>query len=200
MLLRGKRIEILWEKIFESLSSLIDMETDALQDEHFTQFYDDPDTKFDLVIVGHSFNSLQFGIGEKFNAFLVLSCSMNNYVKNPNENAYVPNVNMAVEHELSRTAAKFLKSITVKCIQRAYRISHDARLHVNALHDIRMLAIPAFGDQPANAPKVMISGYGRALELFNLTDEQLRNAINEVSINLSYGENVHNMPGVRRSR
>uniref|UniRef100_A0A1A9X0P9 Cytochrome b5 heme-binding domain-containing protein n=1 Tax=Glossina brevipalpis TaxID=37001 RepID=A0A1A9X0P9_9MUSC len=59
--------------ILGSLSRIIDMQKDVLVDKRFTQLYDDPDTRFDLVIIGYFFNSFQFGVAAKFNAPVMLS-------------------------------------------------------------------------------------------------------------------------------
>uniref|UniRef100_A0A1B0FPA7 Glucuronosyltransferase n=1 Tax=Glossina morsitans morsitans TaxID=37546 RepID=A0A1B0FPA7_GLOMM len=86
-----------------SLSMFIDMQKDGLEDKRFTQLYDNPDTKFDLVIVGYFLNSFQLGVAAKFNAPVILSWMsapiqiINDYVGNPNGIAYVPNAMMAVK-------------------------------------------------------------------------------------------------------
>uniref|UniRef100_A0A1B0A5W2 UDP-glycosyltransferases domain-containing protein n=1 Tax=Glossina pallidipes TaxID=7398 RepID=A0A1B0A5W2_GLOPL len=89
--------------VIGSLRLIIDMQKDALEDERFTQLYDNPDTKFDLVIVGYFLNSFQLGVAAKLNAPVILSWVIapvqfvSDYVGNPNEIAYVPNMNLALE-------------------------------------------------------------------------------------------------------
>lgn len=127
------------EKYFSVMRLLNDMEMDALQDERFAQFYDNQDTKFDLVILGYCFNSFQFGVAAKLNTPLMLSWMfgpahfINGYVGNPNEIAYVPYMNMALEPGKRMSFAErlqnFLGSIIINtlheildyCNQRFYK-------------------------------------------------------------------------------
>ena len=88
---------------FGSLKDLIDAQAHMLKDPQFTALYENPDTKFDLVIAGFFMNSFSFGVAAKFNAPLVLSWmgpSMlftDMVVGNPSEVSYVPDMNLAVK-------------------------------------------------------------------------------------------------------
>lgn len=91
------------KSFFGSLKVIIDMQADMLKDPRFTVLYDNPDTKFDLVIQGFFMNSYQFGVAAKFKAPLVVSWSdapmifSDIWVGNPSEISYVPGMNMAVK-------------------------------------------------------------------------------------------------------
>lgn len=88
---------------FGSLKLLIDMQADVLKHPRFTALYDNPDTKFDLVIMGYFMNTFQFGVAAKFKAPLIVSWSASSMifsdllVGNPSEVSYVPDMNMAVQ-------------------------------------------------------------------------------------------------------
>uniref|UniRef100_A0A1B0A5W0 UDP-glycosyltransferases domain-containing protein n=1 Tax=Glossina pallidipes TaxID=7398 RepID=A0A1B0A5W0_GLOPL len=349
------------QKYFSIMRLLNDMEMDALQDERFAQLYDNPGTKFDLVILGYCFNSFQFGVAAKLNTPLMLSWMfgpahfINDYVGNPNEIAYVPHMNMALEPgkrmNFAERLQNFLGSIIIDtlheildyCNQHFYNQvfpndgifptyqemknnvslifcnSHftegpirpnvpaiieiggiqvkdkpdplpedisffldESKIHGAILfclgsglisdyikpdviktvfqvlsnlkqnviwkwddltntpgisqniiykqwipqddilahpnlklfithagkggvaeaqyHGVPMVALPLFGDQDSNAAKVVTSGYGLELDVLNLTNDQLRFAINEVLVNPFYRENVQQFSRLYRDR
>ncbi|KAL9923631.1 UDP-glycosyltransferase UGT5-like [Glossina fuscipes fuscipes] len=348
--------------VLGSLSMIIDMQKDVLEDKRFAQLYDNPDTKFDLVIVGYFFNSFQLGVAAKFKVPVILSWMsdpgnlVNEYVGNPNEIAYVPNSNMAVElgrrmnlleraqnlvtsiffkifkllldyrnqgfyNELfpsgdgifptyqemkqnvslvfcnshfteghirpnvpaiveiggiqvkekpnplpedislflnenkidgailfclgSNLKSEFIKPEVTKTIfqvlsslkqnviwkwddlantpgisknimYRKWIPQDDILAHPNLrlfithagrggvaeaqYHGVPMVALPALADQQGNAAKLMSSGHGIQLDLLNLTDEQLRKAVNEVLTNPFYKEKIRNFSRLYRDR
>uniref|UniRef100_A0A1A9VTL8 UDP-glycosyltransferases domain-containing protein n=1 Tax=Glossina austeni TaxID=7395 RepID=A0A1A9VTL8_GLOAU len=347
--------------VIGSLRLLIDMQKDALEDERFTQLYDNPDTKFDLVIVGYFLNSFQLGVAAKFKVPVVLSWMsdpgqlVNDYVGNPNEIAYVPNMNLALKPgekmNFLKRLENFLTSVMIGVFkgiidyrnQRLYkelftndagiRSYHEMKQNVSLVfcnshftegsirpnvpavieiggiqikeqpdllpedisaflnkskvhgavlfclgssfkteyikpeitetifqvlsnlkqnviwkwddltntpgiskniiykqwipqddilahpnlklfithagkggvaeaqyHGVPMVALPAFADQPGNAAKMVVNGYGLQLDLLTLTDNQLRGAIHEVLTDPSYRENVQQFSRLYRDR
>ncbi|KAL9925031.1 uncharacterized protein ACN2A1_010713 [Glossina fuscipes fuscipes] len=345
-----------------SLRLIIDMQRDALKDERFTQLYDNPDTKFDLVIVGYFLNSFQFGVAAKFKAPVILSWMsapvhiINDYVGNPNGVAYVPNTMMAtklgekmnflervqnfltaimfdtfgkimdyrnqcfynelfpnddgklptyeemknnvslvfcnshftegpirpnvpavieiggiqvkdqpnplpedissvlheskvhgailfclgsnlrsdyIKPEVIKTIFQVLSSLKQNVIWKWDDLTNTPGIAKNIMykqwipqddilahpnlklfithagkggvaeaqyHGVPMVALPAFADQPGNAAKVVVSGYGLQLDLLTLTADQLRMAINEILTNPSYRENVRRFSRLYRDR
>ncbi|KAL9929451.1 UDP-glycosyltransferase UGT5-like isoform 1-T1 [Glossina fuscipes fuscipes] len=349
------------QKYFSVMRLLNDMEMDALQDERFAQLYDNPDTKFDLVLLGYCFNSFQFGVAAKFNTPLILSWMfgpalfINGYVGNPNEIAYVPHMDMVLEpgkkmnfperlkHFLGSIIIGALNAILDYCNQHYYKqlfpndgifptyqemtnnvslifcnnhftegpirpnvpaiieiggiqvkdkpeplpedisfFLDESKIHGAILfclgsglisdyirpeviktifqvlsslkqnviwkwddltntpgiskniiykqwipqddilahpnlklfithagkggvaeaqyHGVPMVALPLFGDQGSNAAKVVASGYGLELDVFNLTNDQLGFAINEVLTNPFYRTNIQQFSRLYRDR
>ncbi|XP_013100181.1 UDP-glucosyltransferase 2 [Stomoxys calcitrans] len=91
------------KNMFGSLGILINMQADMLKDPRFTVLYDNPDTKFDLIIAGVFMNDYQLGVAAKLKVPIVLSwmgpptVMTDGMVGNPPEISYVPNMNMAVK-------------------------------------------------------------------------------------------------------
>lgn len=103
MALKKNNIFTIFQNFFGSLKLLIDMQADVLKDPRFTALYDNPDTRFDLVICGFFFNTYQLGVAAKFNAPVIISwmgppmVMIDRVVGNPYESSYVPNMNMALK-------------------------------------------------------------------------------------------------------
>ncbi|XP_041448268.1 UDP-glucosyltransferase 2-like [Drosophila obscura] len=76
---------------------------DALRDPRVRDLYLNKDNRFDLVLSGFFMNDYQMGFAKKVNAPLIVLATMppnmllNPLVGNPNEIAYVPSINDAVE-------------------------------------------------------------------------------------------------------
>ncbi|XP_055916903.1 UDP-glycosyltransferase UGT5-like [Eupeodes corollae] len=72
------------------------MQSDPLKDQRFQDLMNNPDNKFDLVIMGYFFNEFHIGIGAHFKCPVVISfmSATNNFIDsligNPPEVAYVP--------------------------------------------------------------------------------------------------------------
>uniref|UniRef100_T1PIB5 UDP-glucoronosyl and UDP-glucosyl transferase n=1 Tax=Musca domestica TaxID=7370 RepID=T1PIB5_MUSDO len=100
---------------FGSLSLLIDMQRDALQDARFTALYDNP--QYDLVIIGFFFNNFQLGAAARFKAPVAISWSgpsismTDNFIGNPLEVSYVPNMNMAIKAGEKMTLLQRIQNI-----------------------------------------------------------------------------------------
>ncbi|EDW04021.1 UDP-glycosyltransferase UGT5 [Drosophila grimshawi] len=67
-------------------------------------------------------------------------------------------------------------------------------------HGVPMLALPIFGDQPANAEVMVASGFGISLDMLTLTEERLEQGINEVLSNSTYVKNVRKFSVLYRDR
>ncbi|XP_030383488.1 UDP-glucuronosyltransferase 2B15-like [Scaptodrosophila lebanonensis] len=102
----AKRKPSFWSTIrsmFSSLILLIDKQVEVLEDERFTQLYENKDNKFDVVIVGYFFNTYQVGLGAKFNCPIIMSWSgppmemVDGFMGNPRLISSVPNMNVAVK-------------------------------------------------------------------------------------------------------
>lgn len=86
-----------------TFKNFVDMQAVALKDPRFQAFYNNPDNKFDLVLLGWFMNSYQLGVAAKFNAPVIatwLSATMsmtNRFTGNPTGSSYVPGFNMALK-------------------------------------------------------------------------------------------------------
>uniref|UniRef100_A0A6P4FGA1 UDP-glucuronosyltransferase 1-6-like n=1 Tax=Drosophila rhopaloa TaxID=1041015 RepID=A0A6P4FGA1_DRORH len=67
-------------------------------------------------------------------------------------------------------------------------------------HGVPMVALPIFGDQPANAAVMEKSGYGVALDLLTITEDSLREALKEVLENEKYSQAVGKFSALYRDR
>ncbi|XP_055836559.1 UDP-glucosyltransferase 2-like [Episyrphus balteatus] len=67
-------------------------------------------------------------------------------------------------------------------------------------HGIPMLAIPVYGDQPANANELVNMGYGLVVNHRNLTEESFRNDFYEVLENPKYLETISKFSNLFRDR
>ncbi|XP_075152431.1 UDP-glycosyltransferase UGT5-like [Haematobia irritans] len=100
---KKNNIFTIFQNLLGSLSILIDMQADILADPRFTALYDNPDTKFDLVIAGVFMNNYVLGVAAKFKAPLILSwmgpptVMTDDLVGNPPETSYVPGMSLAVK-------------------------------------------------------------------------------------------------------
>ncbi|XP_055846300.1 uncharacterized protein LOC129912178 [Episyrphus balteatus] len=84
----------------DNLLALGSIQADSLKDERFQDFMNNPDNKFDLLIVGYFLNDFHVGLGAHFKCPVVLSWAgapldmLNRYVGNPAEIAYVQAINV----------------------------------------------------------------------------------------------------------
>ena len=71
-------------------------------------------------------------------------------------------------------------------------ITHCGRsvLHEAVFHGVPVLALPVLGEDTANARRIEHLGLGRHLDLFNLTPDQLADALQELLKNKLYRENA----------
>ncbi|KAH8409588.1 hypothetical protein KR222_008919, partial [Zaprionus bogoriensis] len=67
-------------------------------------------------------------------------------------------------------------------------------------HGVPMVALPIFGDQPSNAETMQKSGYGIALDLLQLNEENFGSSIREVLENKKYAEAVGKFSKLYRDR
>ncbi|EDV56661.2 UDP-glucuronosyltransferase 1-6 [Drosophila erecta] len=67
-------------------------------------------------------------------------------------------------------------------------------------HGVPMVALPIFGDQPANAAVMEKSGYGLALDLLSITEDSLRDAVKEVLENQKYRQAIGQFSSLYRDR
>ncbi|XP_034100343.1 UDP-glucosyltransferase 2 [Drosophila albomicans] len=67
-------------------------------------------------------------------------------------------------------------------------------------HGVPMVALPIFGDQPANADNMQKSGYGIAQDLLQLTEENFGASINEVLGNEKYKKAIGGFSQLYRDR
>lgn len=63
-----------------------------------------------------------------------------------------------------------------------------------------MLAIPFFGDQKKNAAEIERQGYGLTLEMEEVTEETITNALKELLVNEKYSENVKKTSSLLRNQ
>ncbi|XP_075152430.1 UDP-glucosyltransferase 2-like [Haematobia irritans] len=92
-----------FQNLLGSLRMLIDMQAHTLADPRFTALYDNPDTKFDLVIAGIFMNNCLLGVAAKFKVPLILSWMLpptvmtDDLIGNPHETSYVPGMGLGVK-------------------------------------------------------------------------------------------------------
>ncbi|CAH1787532.1 unnamed protein product [Owenia fusiformis] len=65
---------------------------------------------------------------------------------------------------------------------------------------VPMLGLPLFGDQPHNAIRMQSKGYGIAMNVHDLTADQLLHNIKEILANSSYRDNIQKASKIFRSR
>lgn len=67
------RLFAMLKTMVSSMSMFIELQAKMLRDPRFTVLYDNPDTKFDLVICGFFFNTYQLGVAAKFKAPVIVT-------------------------------------------------------------------------------------------------------------------------------
>lgn len=67
-------------------------------------------------------------------------------------------------------------------------------------HGVPIIAVPIFGDQPGNADNVVKHGWGIRIDLKDLTEELLLNAIKEITSNSTYSTNVKKLAELSKDR
>ncbi|KAH8413434.1 hypothetical protein KR009_011039, partial [Drosophila setifemur] len=67
-------------------------------------------------------------------------------------------------------------------------------------HGVPMVALPVFGDQPGNANVMQNAGYGLALDLQTVTEDNFREALKEVLENKKYSQAVGKFSALYRDR
>ncbi|KAM7378888.1 hypothetical protein PAMP_004480 [Pampus punctatissimus] len=67
-------------------------------------------------------------------------------------------------------------------------------------HAVPMVMVPLFGDQPANAHKMVSKGVGVVLDIYSMTTESLLWALNEVINDTRYKENVKKLSVLHTDR
>jgi glucuronosyltransferase len=67
-------------------------------------------------------------------------------------------------------------------------------------HAVPIIGVPIFGDQPGNADAVVKDGWGIKIDLKDLTEELLLNAIKEITSNSSYSKNVKKLSELSKDR
>ncbi|KAI8118030.1 UDP-glucuronosyltransferase 2B15 [Lucilia cuprina] len=119
---------------FGSLKPMIDMQADMLKDPRFTALYENPDTKFDLIIMGYFMNSFVLGMGARFKAPLVISWMgppmilSDIFVGNPSEVSYVPDMNMSVKVGEKMTFLQRLQNLFMNMFFRLFKQILDIRM------------------------------------------------------------------------
>lgn len=119
---------------FGSLKPMIDMQADILKDPRFTELYKNPDTKFDLVILGYFMNSFALGVAAKFKAPTAISWMAPSMlfsdllVGNPSEVAYVPDINIALKVGEKMTFWQRLQNLFYNAFYRVIKMLLDIRM------------------------------------------------------------------------
>ncbi|XP_037806550.1 UDP-glucosyltransferase 2-like [Lucilia sericata] len=119
---------------FDSVKPMIDMQADMLKDPRFTVLYENPDTKFDLVIMGYFMNSFVFGMGARFKAPLAISWMgppmliSDIFVGNPSEVSYVPDMNMSIKVNKKMTFLQRLQNLFMNMFFRLIKQMLDVRM------------------------------------------------------------------------
>lgn len=67
-------------------------------------------------------------------------------------------------------------------------------------HEVPMIALPVFGDQPSNSKTMTAEGYGLELDYQKMTEDDFRKTIEEVLSNATYTDAVKRFSKVYRDR
>ncbi|XP_065355745.1 UDP-glycosyltransferase UGT5-like [Calliphora vicina] len=119
---------------FGSLKPMIDMQADMLKDPRFTVLYENPDTKFDLVIMGYFMNTFVLGMGARFKAPIAISwmgppmIMSDIFVGNPSEVSYVPDTNMLTKVGEKMTFLQRLQNLGMNLFLRFIKQLMDIRM------------------------------------------------------------------------
>lgn len=119
---------------FGSLKPMIDMQAGMLKDARFTMLYENPDTKFDLVILGYFMNTFALGVGAKLKAPIAISWMgqpmvlSDYFVGNPSEVSYVPAMNIVVKSGEKMTFLQRLQNLFSNLFFRLIKEMLDIRM------------------------------------------------------------------------
>ncbi|XP_037927687.1 UDP-glucosyltransferase 2 [Teleopsis dalmanni] len=100
-----------------SMSIMLELQFDAMKDKRFTALYENPDNKFDVVILGFFMNDFQLGVAARFKAPIIVEWTaasndlIDRYVGNPPEISYVSSMSATTTPGVPMTFLQRLKNV-----------------------------------------------------------------------------------------
>lgn len=118
-------------RMLSGMSVMIESQFQLLSDPRFQRIYE---TKFDLMFMGYFINDFQLGVAAKLKVPVIVSWMqapmtvINDYVGNPTEVSYVPNLQTALGQGEQMGFVKRLENLSKELLVRAMMFIFDRRL------------------------------------------------------------------------